>query len=145
MWRPGIESRTSRSPERTQISDAPECHVCPGNTRHKIITFRSYFHHASCIMMHYISPKVLTDHQYWYQNLNSYKIVKILKKIVLKINGYLTMKITDIPKIHYLAFFFFLSKVGFLTECTYCWLASEWYSHLRRRGLKFDKSRFIWL
>ena len=48
MSRPRIEPRTSRSPERTQISDAPEFHVCPGDTRHRtIITIGLYFHHAS--------------------------------------------------------------------------------------------------
>ena len=47
MSRPRIEPRTSCSPERTQISDAPEFHACPGDTRHSIITIGSYFHHAS--------------------------------------------------------------------------------------------------
>ena len=52
MSRPRIEPRTSRSPERTQISDAPEFHVCPGGTRRSIITIGSYFHHALCIYIY---------------------------------------------------------------------------------------------
>ena len=44
--RSGIEPMTSGSLERTQISDAPECNVCTGDTRHNIIPIRSYFHHA---------------------------------------------------------------------------------------------------
>ena len=44
--RSGIEPMNSGSLERTQISDAPECNVCTGDTRNNIITIRSYFHHA---------------------------------------------------------------------------------------------------
>ena len=49
--RSGIEPMTSGSLERTQISDAPECNVCTGDTRHNIINQVIF---SSCTMTHFI-------------------------------------------------------------------------------------------